>query len=106
SLMRLAGPLSQRLMPRGVRNRYGIVKVTTPWPKWLWTRGSRGTAGAGATNDTTLKPCGSGAAAPAGGSNSRYRWALSGPPFQYAVKLAGQGISQPAWLAMVSGRQR
>ena len=29
-----------RLMPGGVRNRYGIENVRTPFPKWLVMRGT------------------------------------------------------------------
>src|SRR5579883_332987 len=40
SFGRLLGPFTHRLMPGGVRNRYGREKVSTPYPKWLDTHGS------------------------------------------------------------------
>jgi hypothetical protein len=40
SLHQFAGPRMQRFQRCGVRERYGILYVTMPWPKWLSTVGS------------------------------------------------------------------
>src|SRR5262245_42383009 len=68
-------------MPGGVRNRNGMVKVTTPLPKWLTTRFS-------------------------GASNWISTSVLFGPPYQYARNPVGLRSTHPDWLAMTSGRHR
>jgi hypothetical protein len=78
----LLGPFTHRLMPGGVRNRYGSEKVTTPYPKWLLMAGSNRL-----WNRSSMS-------------------FLCGPPYQYRSNVTGQRTNQPFWLAMFSGRQR